>query len=355
MALFNAEDYNGECFVLGSQGEREELLPAHVIPYLAADNMGPGLVKNAAQCDAFFINQLDALAALPADPELTQLAIAKIAFLRTLAYRHGYFDTVNDHVAHRCHITDYHVIAANAAAPFNAIVLLTAPIKARLRAKFTNMLCCVAYMFRIRGHHYMDGFNAKYAALWRKCLYEEDDPGLHWKFIARYAFHAIYPDTLDDIWRNAVLNARCAGALMKRFDCAPAGIASIVALRKGLDDLAMNFPSILVKCRRAIEHLEELEVIVTNHRWAGSINRRFYNGPPVVVDESILASLAATILGAIGVFCPDAPLNDSRALQRLASNARITQGVMGIVIQKAAQEREMVRAMLPEREEKKED
>lgn len=349
MAHFVAEDYNGECFILGTEGEREELVPAHSVHIF--NHVGPNIAMNAAACDEFFNNQVVGLTAVVGDPNLTPLVITRIAYLRMLAARIGLYRSADNPAAHNCRYADFTIHNGNVPLPGpygqHLIAHLPVDVRLALRAKFSNMVCCVAYMFRVRGHHYLDEFQARYSALWRKCLYQEDDPGLPWVYIARHVLHAIYPDDLDAYWMNCVQNARCSGTLIKRYNSAPAGIAGIAALRKGIDDLFMVFPTIAERNQNAIDHLEALELQVTNDRWAGSVNRRFYGGAQLVVDEALLAALAASVLGALQSFAPNSPLAQSRALARIAQNAQITQGVIAQVLLRAAEADTMVLTVVP--------
>lgn len=354
-ALFVANDYNGECFIVGTEGEQEQHAEAHdvVIPHGLAYRNDNAYTE--AELDLFFRVNMNSLAAIVGDAELTHQNIARIAFLRMCILRLGIYRFNQGAILHNCRYTDFvqldnaQTLAAGMPAWFagERAAILAPAWRISVIPKVTNLVCAVAYMFRVRAHHYLDEFQARYNSLWRKCLYNEDNPGVEWRFIARHVLHAVYPDTLDEFWDEAAGNARCAGTLRKRYVCAPAGIAGVAALRKGVDDLFMVFPHIRVRNAVAIAHLEDIENQLQAHRWAGSVNRRFYNGPAIIVDEARLASLAAAVLGACEAFADNSPLRGSQALQRLASNARITQGVIERILEKAVGADTMVLAVVP--------
>jgi hypothetical protein len=354
-ALFVGNDYNGECFIVGTEGELEQTMQVTNVIIPDGLNYRNDNAYTAAELDLFFRVNLHHLNALPGDPELTHQNMARICYLRMLILRTGAYMFHQAPGVHHCRYTDFvqltnletvaHVMPAWFAAERDAI--LNVAWRNSVIPKLTNMVCCVAYMFRVRAHHYLEEFQARYNSLWRKCLYNEDNPGLDWKFISRHVLHAVFPDTLDIFWAAASENSRCAGTLRKRFNCAPAGVAGVAALRKGIDDLFMVFPLIKTRNAEAVAHLEAIEEQVRNHRWAGSVNRRYYNAPEIIVDEARLASLAAAVLGACEAFADNSPLKGSQALQRLASNARITQGVIERILEKASGADTMVLAVVP--------
>lgn len=355
MALdtFRDDDLNGECFIVGSEGELDIARPECKYALLAGDHVDYTTAHNNAWYNRFLYNNYNHLRTViaPSDPALTEEISYKIAYLRTLAVKESLIDLQGNEEDHHCLHEDRINLAANVAvddAFKNAMNgVLTADVKKGLRERFTNMVCLVAYIFRVRGHHYMDGFDAKYSALWRKCLYNEDDPGLPWKYIAVHSFHAIYPDKLDEFWHNAVENGECSGTMRKRYDCAPAGVAGLFALKKGIDDLCTAFSAIKVSHAAPLAELNRLYNIVHENRWAGSVNRMYYGAPLLEYDESALATLGALIVGALKAFSPNAPLIQSYALKRIANNAPIVTGVMENILEKAVQRDEMVQSVVP--------
>jgi hypothetical protein len=353
---FVNEDLNGECFIAGSEGEQErDRIEARVVK-LAGDVFDPAHIMGSADINQFFYDQVNHLIThvSPTDTAINVELACKIAYLRCLALKTGLYDTTHDAAYYNCTHTDFVTIAGHhnptnvTKNTYNAH--LTEAVKKTLRMKFTNMVCAVAYIFRVRGHHYMEGFEAKYAQIWRRSLYEEDHPGVPWKYIAIHVCHAIYPVILDNFWRASVNAGRCSGTLSKRFDCAPAGVAGLFALKKGVQDLLTVFPTIARTQVESLTHLQTVYDAVMADRWAGSVNRRFYGGAIIALNESLLSALAALVIGALKAFNPAAPLSQSYALRRIANNAPIVTGVMEDVLEKAASRDEMVRSVVPQLE-----
>jgi len=343
------EDYNGECFVLGSEGEIEEEDYSQVLwlpvaadrpanwPYgISLSNAGltgdVGCRRYLESVIWYNYNWMRANAA-----HITEREAFRIAYIRMLVVRQGYVDPDAGPAEHnaRYNLARYVPATARDTASDPAPAGSGNEWRASCRKKFTNMICITAFFFRVRGHHFQEGFEERYKAVWRKCLYDEDEPGLKWEYIARNSLHAIFPDDLDEIWRHSVEVSRCAGALIKRFDSAPAGIAGISAIRRGVNDIGMILPRVPNLVPDAVEHLLECENLVRGHRWAGSVNRRFYNAPQIRIDEAKLASLAAVIMAGLEQFAPNNPLGKSAALKRIAANAPITGAVVARLIQTA--------------------
>jgi hypothetical protein len=188
----------------------------------------------------------------------------------------------------------------------------------------------------------------RYEEIWERCLYGEKDIGLDWKFVARHGLHFVYPDTLDGIWMRAKNNATCNGSLVKRWNSYAAGTAAVGACLVGANDVCVVFPLIRKVIPQAFAELDRCIGILNRHRWAGSINRRFYDAPELVINEGSLGALAAVILAALDQFQSTAKLRESASLIRVASNAPITGAVIATTLMKAAQDPRMVNAILYE-------
>jgi hypothetical protein len=125
-------------------------------------------------------------------------------------------------------------------------------------------------------------------------------------------------------------------------------MAAVGAVWAGYRDLIIIFPGFAKTVVEAVAELKRCSNEVLNDRWAGSVNRRYYNAPEVGVNESLLASLAATIISALNASGSSHALAKSDALKRVASGAPITGNFMANVITKASQHDDMVYAILPE-------
>lgn len=369
-----AHDFDGVFYVVGQQGEIEGEFDHRrvVVPVSASRIFGLNqtvLCNNRQNLEA--VNHTLALnfwylLSLPDDKRPTVEEARRIAFLRVHALTKGLGDMAQNLAAHNVRYSDiaivpddeeYVIAIGNAALDGNrgrnsVIPNWNADEEWRedVLEKVTNMICMVAYFMRVRGHHWTADSDSKYAQIWRNCLYEEDNPGLNWDKIAHHTYHFIYPDVLDEFWENAVENAHCAGTLAKRFDSLPAGVAAVGAVMTGVNDLLIVLPNIRNLVPAAFQELDRCANVIRGHRWAGSINRRFYNGPELVVDEKKLGSIAAVIIGCMQAVVSAAPLRNSRALQRVASNAPITGALFSTMIQKAVTDDRMVEGLFVEAE-----
>jgi hypothetical protein len=388
MSDLNQDDYNGECFIVGASGEREEFRTNRVVhvpagmPFSKTVNFNPANADHRNYLDLFYRLQyhvlVEAYVPMPNPAAVRQpdanLAerLRKIAYIRMLAARNGHYDYTGTAASHHTRYSEYNVHTWASLQTWartylaNNTVVITDLATARTvipqvphhaadanwqnayRHKYIDTVCVVAYFFRVRGHHWTDEMDSRYSDVWRKCLYQEDNPGISWQYIAHDALHAIFPDDLDDIWEAATDTEACAGTLIKRFDSLPAGVAGISALNAGVADLQMIVPKALDYSKDAMTHLENLTQSVEAHRWAGSVNRRFYNAPNLVVDEAKLSALAAIIRAGLEGLAPGSPLLKSKALQRIAQNAQMTGAIVGKMVMTAVKSDAAAEIFLPD-------
>lgn len=356
-ALFGIEleDLNGECFIAGAEGEPEVFIQNNVVhfphgfPAASNDNALQTVTVTAEQANHFLmVNYHAAIAAnRPAADAV------KIAFIRLLAARNGLmspeFNTGAHNVRYNHSVRMSEAATAQVLTEVQAITgyrdvfrnVLTAETRKNIRGKFTDIVCCVAYMFRVRGHHYRDDFRDRYNLLWVRCLHRDADLPSTWELLATDALHAIMPIHLDMFWRNAATNAECAGALIKRLDAAPAGVAGIVALQRGLDDVRMLFPGVVDQVPDAYETFSQLVTQVRGSRWGGSVNARFYGAARIRIDESRIGALASVVMGIYDQLAPESQLRNSPALKRLAETAPATGGAIGLAARRTVQDERM--------------
>jgi len=392
MSDLNDDDYNGECFIVGASGESEDVLDNRIVPVAADIPWGgnnafdSGNANHQAHLDLFFRMQywklVEVYGSAPpqgdggSNPPVVDANVAarlrKVAYIRTIAAREGHFDFTGTPTQHRCKYSEFEVLDWDGVQDFardtqnNAGLIVTDLATARAaipripnvandrawqngyRKKHVNVVCILAYFFRVRGHHWIEEMNTRYVEVWRKCLYPEDNVGVEWEYVAHDALHAIFPDLLDAIWNDACNNDKCAGALIKRFDTLPAGVAGISALNAGVADLQMIVPKALDYAKDAVEHLDNLTETINTERWAGSVNRRFYNAPAMVVDESKLSALAAIIRSGLENLAPGSPLLKSKALERIARNAAMTGAIVGKMVVTAVRSEAAAETFLPD-------
>lgn len=370
---FVANDFDGEFYVAGNQGEVEEEKDHRVVIIRQADSdifrlntiTSTAIAGNGVKISNTLRMNYWRLINLGVDASLAR----KIAYLRVLGLTKGFGDVVGRPNAHNCQYSDILIVADNTTYGVTETTDAGDAVVQRgiahaipnyaddedwrkdVKKKVLNIVCIIAFFFRTRGHHYVADMNERYISVWRKCLYEHDTPGLPWEYLAHHTFHYIYPDDLDRIWITAVNESKCAGALQKRITAFACGTAAVGAVQAGVDDISIVFPSVIDLVPDAISELKRCVSIVRGNRWAGAVTRRFYNAPALVINESKLGSLAAVIIGALEATATNNSLSDSPALKRVAANAPITGNLIANMITKAAQDPRMINSLFLEEEE----
>jgi len=354
--FIDGEDLNGECFIAGEMGEVEVDDPSRRYVFRnntpSANNQFEITAFSNQQAKQFLDDNFRYLKDNMGNQTFTDQQIARVCYIRLLAVRNGlvsrHFAIRNFHVRYsEIHmLNDNYVSIIRQDEVQNIINGLQVQVRNNLRASFTNMLGCVAYMFRVRGHHWVADMDEKYKDLWRKCLYTADTPGINWNMVAHQALHAVFPVIKDQYWFNMIQQNRIAGALVKRYDAAPAGCAGIKALEAGAVDISMSIPSFKERFPYLFEHLDDVKNQVRDNRWAGSINHNLYGAQRVNINETLFSGLAATIRSCLETFAPNSPLRRSMALQRIAGGAPITGAIMTRIIQTAATSEENARGLL---------
>lgn len=367
-----ANDIDGDYYIAGQQGEIEEVKEHRKVLILEKDRE---VFKLGSKVDVDVVGNVNAIVRTiklnywylvhgPIDDEnrVTPAVARKIAFLRVHALAKGLGDPTRNIGAHNVRYSDIVIVDDDFTIDYTDTTgdqeqdpLEDVPDwaadkawRAIVKKEVTNMVCLVAFFMRTRGHHWTEETDDRYKAIWRRCLYDTDTPEIDWKYVAHHTYHFIYPDTLDNFWELAVENSTCAGAMTKRFNSLCAGVAAIGAVAVGADDLVIVLPKIRNVIPEAFEELDRCRDVIQNDRWAGSINRRYYNGANLVPDEKRLGSLAAVIIGALASSASAAPLRNSLALKRVADNAPITGALINTMITKAAQDDRMVNGLFAE-------
>jgi hypothetical protein len=154
------------------------------------------------------------------------------------------------------------------------------------------------------------------------------------------------PIHLDAIWKEGRDKAIVNGALGKRYTCAAAGTAAIWTIAAGYQDLRLVAPGIPSALPGSVQYLESLVSQLEKHRYANSINARYYGAPRIGIDESKLAAIAATIYAALSGFAPNAPLARAPSLLRVANNAPITGAIFARAISNIALSPKVVTALV---------
>lgn len=332
--MFQDDDYNGECFIAGGSGEAETLDDTilYHIPRGSTQNLGapaPFTNLGANQQARGILEEVYILNVI----ELTKQGLnisgddaRKIAYLRMLLLRDGFILYGDTPQQHHCRYTLVRetTLAQNARQNPEVTTQLDDKIRKILRRTLYNAICMVAYCFRVRAHHYVTGMDELYTNLYRRTLVGEETYPLSWKYLAREVMKVIFPDQLDDIWRECIQRGLCAGTLVKRYDCLAAGSAGVGALHKGLLDLGSVFPKFLEQHQEDVDYINGVVSEIKDNRWRGSINHAFYNETLITADENRICRLASIVLGALKTLAPSSPLGNSAALKRIADNAPLT-------------------------------
>jgi hypothetical protein len=337
------DDLNGECFIVGAEGEVEEMVDKNVVifppgcPSVGPTDIGAALTFTADQMGDFLV----ANTAHSIQAGRSAADAAKIAYVRFLAARNGLISPDLAPAAHNVRYNHAQRVAEPVMVELRADVIGNAAHEAAIRAaitgdfkrlarrSFTDIVCCVAYIFRVRGHHYRDDILDRYVSLWSRCLKRDAELPASWELLATDALHAIMPDVLDNFWAEAAAGAHCAGALIKRLDSAPAGVAGVMALKRGLSDVMMLFPGVADKVPDSYRYFTDVAGKVEASRWGGSINCRFYGVSRIRVDEGRIGALASVVMGIYDQLATDSKLRESPALKRLAEAAPATGGAIG--------------------------
>jgi hypothetical protein len=293
-----------------------------------------------------------AAAALAANMQINANEVIHLAYLRLLCVRHGLVSPAflpnNFHVDYTEAVID---AAPGGLVPEpNVTAALTAENLRALSKNFYDRVGLCAFVFRTRGHHYVDnaGYEELIKRVWQKCRYSEAELVVHAKAMMTIAFHAIFPQILDNFWTAEVREHRINGALVKRLDSACAGTAGIHVLWQGIRDLTMVAPGIKDRLAAAERYLEQAKIVLDRHRYNGSVNARYYGAERIQFDEREVAAIAATIRAALESLADQAPLLRSAALQRIANQAPITGAVFARAIGKIPEREEVVNRLLIE-------
>jgi hypothetical protein len=331
------EDLNGECFIVHGEGENyigeasTRVIFAHNTPRAATQGEIRKVPFSAPAIREFLL--VNAAAVKEAVPELSTKDAATIAYLRYLAVSNGLispnFDVAAYHVIYNDAIElDDRIIQAYRSQNAD-LTFLSSFNRNVIREQFTDLVCCVAYMFRVRGHHYLPDMEGRYLSLWERCLRTAGNMPCTWLAVSRYAFHAIMPVILDKFWKFCVDGSYIAGTLCKRYDSAPAGSSGVLALAKGVRDIQLILPQALEIAHEEVADLSKIADIVTAERWSTSVNARYYGATRVRVDEGKIGVLASVVLGIYERLAPTSQLRNAPSVKRLATLAPATGGAIG--------------------------
>jgi len=349
MALFHDEDLNGDVYILGGDGEVEQKIDLH--NYVFPETGWPdykGDIRPAWE-RKHYITFIRLNTTYLSDAGRSIQVAADVSYIRWLAVREGLVQKGQDAKTFFCKYSEVLDVAPatvsddkwdaeeNKALKDGVAARLTEGRKAFLRRHFADIVCCIAFVFRVRGHHYLDNTQGLYDKLWTRSLHKTEELQVTWEILATDALHAIFPVKLDNYWIACARAKMIAGALAKRIDAAPAGRAAIAAVDKGLSDVMMLFPDVVERVPEAYAELKRIKNVIGNQRWIGSVNARLYGAPNLLFDEGKIGVLASVVHGVYNTLAEGSALLESKALQRVAHTAPVTGAVIGRAALRATQ------------------
>jgi len=352
----NNDRVNGDILIIDRGGDLYEANAAYTVqcPADFATSGDPGTFNHIQytreQVTAFLTLNIHAIN--QAVPTINLNSAAELAYIRFLCVK---YRLVSEQYDHNDYNVDYnqcvklagqhdtvaeilgnnnHGIpqAAKAGVQAAIVATLTNDNLRRLNTTFTNLVCLVAYMFRVRGHHYLSDMLPRYQHLWGKTTTAGRAFLNSWEHLATVGLHAVIPWILDDFWIKAVKDEKCDVILRLRINAAAAGTALIPVLDQGLKDVITVFPAISKIMPDEIQYISDRNDHLRNYRWDHSINARYYGANNERIDEKQTGAAGALIRAAITQLAPGTDLEGSKALQRAAKFAPITGAALGIAL-----------------------
>jgi hypothetical protein len=345
MADFADRDFDGICYVEGSEGERMVEKNAHKV-FVPAGLAAPTWNDDGKEDhDDVAITPEQRIAIINTNLRIVRLECADfreafwVAYLRYLCIKNGWISLHFPAVVHHCSFQEatndanLYCVRTQEEIDEEFKEIPTDEDLESFRHKVYDYVALLAYVFRARGHHYLDDgdFEESLKRVWKHMLYKETEIPIRFKIGFTFGLHAIYPDLLDLFWMRAAANARLAGAIIKRLDVAAAGSAVVAALYRGISDVRVTIPKLPADLE---EQWDDFLVLHTNwktHRWDYSVNARLYGVVRIRIREDEFSVLASYVVAVYKAIDDQAALVGSKALER---NARANP-VTGYIMQRA--------------------
>lgn len=171
-------------------------------------------------------------------PESTESVLGKISYVRTLCARLSHYDysSVTDNDGN----ISFHILTwqdlddlVKFAKPDSNILITSSehvlgiinqlpkvPVddewKNAYRVKHADTTCAIAYVRGLRGKMWDVTCKNMLVHIWHECLYDENDPGVDWKFVYRDCISVIDEDALNEVWVELAARNHCAGYLASK-------------------------------------------------------------------------------------------------------------------------------------------
>ncbi len=118
---------------------------------------------------------------------------------------------------------------------------------------FTNIVCMVAYVFRAKGHHFVEGqdYGDTYDRIWNKVNSTRNKLESACKNTSTIGLHAILPLILDRYWGWVYKRGCCAPPPGLLHRVAAAGTASLMGLYVGWQDAKNTYGKVLTDVEEA--------------------------------------------------------------------------------------------------------
>jgi len=317
-------------------------------PMTGTGQQNPAKILTAAETQTFLADQfvyLRHICLIPAGV-ITDNALYEICLLRLLAYKHRLISpAINPqdfHVIYNdCKESDsqqagsvLHRIRNHATydADKNALSVWmnqNRPYVRRIINGLSNIVCTVAYVFRQKKHHFVNGgeYAESYQRIWSKVDKANNPLNATWEHRSTIALHAIMPAVLDGYWTLCALESRIAPPLQLRYTVPAAGTAAVFALIVGWQDANNVYGVLLNDADDAYQQLLTLHATCLAHRWRHGINARYYGADPTRLDMSPFSALAATVVGVYESAAENATLLQSKSLGREALSAPLQRDI----------------------------
>lgn len=207
--------------------------------------------------------------------------------------------------------------------------VLTAVNRKAINRMFVNMVCLLAYIFRIRGHHYKADFAPKIEKMWDKTPHAGKEKFASFQHIFTYGLHAIFPSILDQFWLSACDGGWCDDIFIIRRSVYAAGTSVFAIVRQGITDLKLVLPKLNKLLADNIHYIDETCNRLDQNRWDHSINARYYGANTDRLNETPIGIVASLIKSCVEALVSDNPLLSSKALTRAANLAPLSGAAYG--------------------------